>query len=272
MKNTELLSVNSLDSYIRSVNAIPMLSQEMEVYLATRLREYGDLEAARQMVMSHLRLVVKITRDYAGYGLPQADLIQEGNIGLMKAVKSYDLSFGARLSTFAIHWIKAEINEYVVRNYRMVKIATTKPQRKLFFNLRKMLGMDKLTPEKTTEIANKLNVSTNDVIQMNNRFSGKEITIEMDEEDTYSPICYLHNENDDPSIIVEQSQAGVDQSEKLIEGLNKLDTRSRYILQRRWMDEDKATLQDLSKELGVSMERVRQIEKVAMEKIKVFLS
>jgi len=267
------LNVGSLDSYIQSVNRIPVLTQEQEFDLAYRFKTQDDLGAARQLVMSHLRVVVSVARGYSGYGLPQADLIQEGNIGLMKAVKRYDPDRGVRLVSFALHWIRAEIHEFVVRNWRLVKIATTKAQRKLFFNLRSLKsGFESLKPEQITEIAQQLNVKESDVREMESRFSGHESPLDpqgSDDETSYAPINYLADSAEhEPSRILEVSQQEHMQSEGLSQALASLDERSRRIIESRWLCEEKAsTLHDLAEEFNVSAERIRQIEQKAMGKM-----
>ncbi|MFY9259674.1 MAG: RNA polymerase sigma factor RpoH [Gallionella sp.] len=271
-------SVGNLEAYIQSVNSFPILSQEEEFSLATRFKTENDLAAARQLVVSHLRVVVSVARGYAGYGLPQADLIQEGNIGLMKAVKRYDPDRGVRLVSFALHWIRAEIHEFVVRNWRLVKIATTKSQRKLFFNLRSMKqGLQPLNPKQVTEIAEQLKVSERDVLEMDARFSGHEIALESnggDEEDSYSPIHYLaDSEAHEPSRILENSQQEHAQSTGLVDALASLDARSRRIVEARWLNENHAaTLHELAAEFNVSAERIRQIEQKAMSKMHAALA
>ena len=267
----------SIESYIRSANSFPMLSQEEEISLARRLRDEDDISAARQLVLSHLRVVVSIARGYKGYGLPQADLIQEGNIGLMKAVKRYDPERGVRLVSFAMHWIKAEINEFILRNWRLVKIATTKAQRKLFFNLRSLKkNLDTMGPEEVDAIAEKLNVKTEEVVEMETRFSGRDISIEplfQDNEETYnySPIAYL-TDGAEPSQVLEAQENGSLNSKKLKQALANLDSRSCRIIEARWLCGEKAvTLHKLSEELGVSAERIRQIEVKALQKIRIMM-
>ncbi len=273
-----LSSVGSLESYIQSVNRIPMLTQEEELELATRFRRDSDLDAARQLVMSHLRVVVSVARGYAGYGLPQADLIQEGNIGLMKAVKRYDPERGVRLVSFALHWIRAEIHEYVLRNWRLVKIATTKAQRKLFFNLRSMRqGLEALKPQQVTEIARTLNVSEQDVVEMESRFNGHELALEPeagDEDESFAPISYLAADTEhEPSYLLEQSETEQRNTEGLSRALSSLDARSRRIIEARWLREgESATLHELAAEFGVSAERIRQIEQKAMAKMQAALN
>jgi RNA polymerase sigma-32 factor len=268
----------SLESYIQLVKRFSVLSQEEEFSLATRYRNDNDLDAARQLVMSHLRVVVSVARGYAGYGLPQADLVQEGNIGLMKAVKHYDPDYGVRLVSFALHWIRAEINEFVVRNWRMVKIATTKAQRKLFFNLRSLKqGLGSLKPQQISEIASQLNVSEKDVVEMESRFAGHEVALDpqgADEEDSYSPIQYLaDNEEHEPSNILESTEREHLQTTGLANALASLDERSRRIVEARWLNEDSsATLHDLAAEFNVSAERIRQIEQKALSKMQAALT
>jgi len=263
----------SIESYIQAVSRFPILTQEEEVRLARSLRDEGDIDAARQLVLSHLRIVVAIARGYKGYGLPQADLIQEGNIGLMKAVKRYDPERGVRLVSFAVHWIKAEIHEFILRNWRLVKIATTKAQRKLFFNLRSMKPvLDTMNPEEVNAVARQLGVKAEDVVEMETRFSGRDISLEPlgeeDDEETYSPIAYL-TDGSEPTQVLEVEQTRQLRGEGLERALSSLDARSRRIIEARWLREkDTATLHDLAKELGVSAERVRQIEVKAMQKMR----
>lgn len=270
-------AVGSLESYIQTVNRFPMLTQEEELGLATRLHRDNDLEAARQLIVSHLRLVVSIARGYAGYGLPQADLIQEGNIGLMKAVKHFDPERGVRLVSFALHWIRAEIHEYVLRNWRLVKIATTKAQRKLFFNLRSMKqGSASLKPQEVQAIARELNVSAGDVVEMESRFNGHEVALEpgaSEEDESYAPIAYLASApEDEPSRLLERKQLETLNSTGLARALADLDERSRRIIEARWLREDAAaTLHELADEFGVSAERIRQIEQKAMAKMQAAL-
>ncbi|NNM70674.1 MAG: RNA polymerase sigma factor RpoH [Gallionella sp.] len=271
-------ALGSLESYIQAVNRFPILSHEEEFALAKRLHNENDLDAARQLIVSHLRVVVSVARGYAGYGLQQADLIQEGNIGLMKAVKRYDPERGVRLVSFALHWIRAEIHEFVVRNWRMVKIATTKSQRKLFFNLRSMKrGLEPLKPQQVSEIAQQLNVSEHDVVDMEARFSGHELALEAgshDEDDAYAPIQYLaDNPEHEPSQILEANQREKLQSAGLANALASLDERSRRIVEARWLrEEDAATLHELAAEFKVSAERIRQIEQKALAKMHASLS
>ncbi len=273
-----LSSVGSLEGYVQAVNRIPMLTQEEELELATRFRHDNDLDAARRLVMSHLRVVVSVARGYSGYGLPQADLIQEGNIGLMKAVKRYDPDRGVRLVSFALHWIRAEIHEYVLRNWRLVKIATTKAQRKLFFNLRSMKqGLETLKPHQVAEIARTLNVSEQDVADMEARFNAHELALEPeanDEDDTFAPIAYLAADTEhEPSHVLEQSETEQRNTEGLGRALASLDERSRRIIEARWLREgESATLHELAAEFGVSAERIRQIEQKAMAKMQTALA
>ena len=266
-------AAGSLDQYIQSVNRMPMLSEQQEVDLATRLRDEGDVDAARQLVMSHLRVVVAIARGYLGYGLPHADLIQEGNVGLMKAVKRFDPDRGVRLVSFAIHWIKAEIHEYIVKNWRLVKIATTKAQRKLFFNLRSMKSSSNtLQGDDVLAVAQQLGVKPEEVREMETRLSGQEVALEAgpdDDEERFAPIAYLADPHAEPSEVLAQRQSARLQDEGLHQALAMLDERSRAIVQRRWLTEgDSATLHELAAEYGVSAERIRQIEAKAMQKMR----
>lgn len=270
-------STGSLESYIESVNRFRILSQEEETRLARSLRDEGDIDAARQLVLSHLRLVVAIARGYKGYGLPQADLIQEGNIGLMKAVKRYDPERGVRLVSFAVHWIKAEIHEFILRNWRLVKIATTKAQRKLFFNLRGMKRvLDTMSPEEVNAVAAQLGVKAEEVVEMETRFNGRDVPFEPlsedDDDDVFSPVAYL-TDGSEPSRELEAEQTSRLRGEGLERALDSLDARSRRVIEARWLREkDTATLHDLAGELGVSAERVRQIEAKAMQKMRTALA
>ena len=269
--------VSSLESYIQAVNAIPMLTPERETELGRRLKEGNDLTAARDMVLSHLRLVVSVARNYMGYGLPQADLIQEGNVGLMKAVKRFDPERGVRLASFAIHWIKAEIHEYILRNWRMVKIATTKAQRKLFFNLRSMKASPAaLTPTEIAQVAQTLNVKESDVIEMEQRIQGGDIALEPspdDGEESVSPIAFLADTAEGPSDLYEREQGEQLKARGLAQALAGLDDRSRRIIKARWLAESQPrTLHQLADEFGVSAERIRQIEAKAMQKMKKALA
>ncbi|WP_037972028.1 RNA polymerase sigma factor RpoH [Succinivibrio dextrinosolvens] len=273
-----LAPVGNIEGYVKAINQVPMLEIEDERALAIRLRDYGDLDAARKLVLSHLRLVVSIARGYSGYGLPLADLIQEGNIGLMKAVKHFDPDAGARLAAFAVHWIKSEIHDYVIKNWRVVKVATTKAQRKLFFKLRqnkKHLGWFSQSERET--VAQTLGVSESDVAEMESRLAGQDIGYDMSAEDSsesvaslpmLAPAAYLEDENSNFAKNFENRDYKSFELEQLGNALNSLDERSRYIIKRRWLDEQKATLQELSSELKVSVERVRQIENSSLKKIK----
>lgn len=266
----------SLESYIQAANAIPLLSPEEENDLARRLRDHGDISAAQQLTLSHLRFVISIARNYKGYGLPQADLIQEGNVGLMKAVKRFDPERGVRLVSFAVHWIKAEIHEFIMRNWRLVKIATTKQQRKLFFNLRSMKqSLNTLNPDEVNAVAQQLNVKPQEVVEMEKRFSGSDMPLEAqpdDESDSFSPIAYL-TDGTEPSTILETVQDQTLRGKNLQQSLASLDARSRHIIEARWLREkDTATLHELADELGVSAERVRQIEAKAIQKIRQFMT
>lgn len=270
-------AAGSLDQYIQSVNRMPMLSERQEVELATRLRDDGDVDAACQLVMSHLRVVVAIARGYLGYGLPHADLIQEGNIGLMKAVKRFDPTRGVRLVSFAIHWIKAEIHEYILKNWRLVKIATTKAQRKLFFNLRGMKqDSTTLNPLEVKSIAAQLGVKPEEVVEMETRLGGRDIPLDGgsdDDDERFAPIAYLPDPHAEPSEVLEQTQLAHLQDSGLRNALASLDDRSRAIVQRRWLSEgDSATLHELAAEYGVSAERIRQIEAKAMQKMRGMLA
>ncbi len=269
-------AVGSLESYVQAVNRFPILSAEEELALARRFRDENDLEAARNLVLSHLRLVVAVARGYLGYGLPHADLIQEGNIGLMKAVKRFDPERGVRLVSFAIHWIKAEIHEFILRNWRMVRVATTKAQRKLFFNLRSMKsGLATLTPDEVKRIATELRVKPEEVAEMETRLSGQDLALEPavdDDEGAYAPIAYLADPENEPSRLVEAAQDERVRSEGLRAALESLDPRSRRIIEARWLREkDEATLQELADEFHVSAERIRQIEAKAMQKMRALI-
>ena len=265
--------MGSLDAYLDRVGRIPVLTREEERDLAEKFRFDADLNAARQLVLSHLRFVVHIARGYTGYGLPMGDLIQEGNVGLMKAVKRFDPSQNVRLVSFAVHWIRAEIHEYVLRNWRLVKIATTKAQRKLFFNLRRMKkNLTWLSAEETAAVARDLGVSESEVTEMEKRLAARDMsfdpTPESDDEEVYSPAAYLPASDADPAEKVENAEWEDDSSERLRGALARLDDRSRDILQRRWMTDDKATLHDLADKYGVSAERIRQIESNALGKLR----
>ena len=264
-------SLGSLDHYIQAVNRFPLLSQAQEIELGRRLQRDDDLDAARQLVLSHLRLVVAISRNYLGYGLPQADLIQEGNIGLMKAVRRFDPERGVRLVSFALHWIKAEIHEHILRNWRLVKIATTKAQRKLFFNLRSMkTGSHALTRAEASGIAQALNVKPEEVLEMETRLTGQEVALDPpagDEGETMTPIAYLTDTEAEPAQILERAETSRNRSDGLKSALAQLDDRSRHIIEARWLreDDDAATLQTLADRYGVSAERIRQIESKAIK-------
>jgi RNA polymerase sigma-32 factor len=266
-------ATGSLESYIQTVNSFPILTQEQETSLARRLRDHEDLDAARQLVVSHLRVVVAIARGYMGYGLPQADLIQEGNIGLMKAVKRFDPEHGARLVSFAVHWIRAEIHEFILRNWRIVKIATTKAQRKLFFNLRSMKhGLGTMGPDDVNAMATQLGVKAEEVVEMETRLTGQDLALEPsvdEDEETYAPISYLSAENAEPAAQLETEETERRRGTGLAHALESLDPRSRRIIEARWLTEDKSsTLHDLAAEFGVSAERIRQIESKALSKMK----
>ena len=268
------LPSGSLDTYIQSVNRIPMVSAEEERELAERYRRDNDLDAARTLVMSHLRFVVKVARGYNGYGLPLADLVQEGNIGLMKAVKRFDPEVGVRLVSFAVHWIRAEMHEFILRNWRIVKIATTKAQRKLFFNLRsakKRLGW--MNNEEVESVARDLGVSTKDVLEMEQRMSYYDTSFDApadsdDEENIYAPVAFLEDKSASPEQQLEDEQVYDLNQVALQSAIESLDDRSRDIISKRWLVEDKATLQDLAEEYNISAERIRQIESSAMMKLR----
>jgi RNA polymerase sigma-32 factor len=268
----------NLESYIQATRSIHMLNAEEENALATRLQEEGDLEAAQQLVLSHLRFVVHIARGYSGYGLPQADLIQEGNIGLMKAVKRFDPTVGVRLVSFAVYWIRAEIHEFILRNWRIVKVATTKAQRKLFFNLRSSktrLGW--FNQEEVERVAKDLGVSPQDVLEMESRMSGQDITFDApddEEERGYiaSPVNYLEDLSQEPSRVVEADNWASHNQQKLGTALTTLDDRSRDIIQQRWLSDDKATLHQLADKYQVSAERIRQLENNAIKKLKLAMT
>lgn len=271
-----LSAVGNIDAYIQAAKRFPILSEEEELRLATRFRDEQDVEAARQLVLSHLRLVISIARGYLGYGLPHADLIQEGNIGLMKAVKRFDPSRGVRLVSFAMHWIKAEIHEYVLKNWRMVKVATTKAQRKLFFNLRSMKpGSQALGHAQVADIAHQLNVKPEDVIEMETRLSGHDLALEAndDDDESFAPIAYLADTRSEPTRVLQDRARSHMENHGLQAALYGLDERSRRIVEARWLNEDNpATLHDLADEFGVSAERIRQIEAKAMQKMRSHLA
>jgi len=274
--NTHLTTPGKdLDAYVQTVKSIPMLSAEEERELAERYYKEDDLDAARQLVLSHMRFVLYVVNGYQGYGLSQADLIQEGNVGLMKAVKRFDPGVGVRLASFAVHWIRAEIHEYIIRNWRIVKVVTTKAQRKLFFNLRsskKRLGW--LNKQEIDTVAKELGVSAKDVVEMEKRLSAKDMAFdapadaEDDDAAAFSPSAYLEDNRYDPAALIEESEWELHNNDQLSKAFAKLDARSQDILQQRWLDEDKATLQDLADKYEVSAERIRQIEKEAFKKMK----
>lgn len=263
----------SIDSYIQTVNRYPMLTLEEEQAYARAWHAHEDVDAARQLVLSHLRVVVSVARHYLGYGLPQADLIQEGNIGLMKAVKRFDPDRGVRLVSFALHWIRAEIHEYVLKNWRLVKVATTKAQRKLFFNLRSLKqSLDTLSLTEADAMAKELNVTRRDVLEMETRLSGRDISIDPtveDGEESYSPVAYLASPDENPAQVLEREQTERHLRTGLFHALENLDPRSRRIIEARWLTEDAgSTLHDLAAEYGVSAERIRQIEARALQKMR----
>jgi RNA polymerase sigma-32 factor len=268
--------IGSFDAYLERVGRIPVLSREQEQELAQRFRRDNDLDAARELVLSHLRFVVHIARGYAGYGLAMNDLVQEGNIGLMKAVKRFDPSVGVRLVSFAVHWIRAEIHEYVLRNWRLVKVATTKAQRKLFFNLRRMKkNLTWLSADETNAVAKDLGVSVAEVTEMERRLSARDLSFDVgsenDEDESFGPAAYLPAADADPAEQVEAEEWSSSTQEQLVRAMRRLDDRSRSILQRRWMTDDKATLHELAGEYGVSAERIRQIEVSAISRLKALL-
>src|SRR5512137_67495 len=274
-------NVGSIDAYIQAVNRVPMLTPEEELRLARTYREKDDLDAAGRLVMSHLRLVVAVARNYLGYGLPHADLIQEGNIGLMKAVKRFDPERGVRLVSFALHWIRAEIHEYILKNWRLVKVATTKAQRKLFFNLRSMKqGVGTMSQVEVARIARELNVKPEEVAEMETRMTGADLSLEgrsEDGEEEFAPIAYLADPEAEPTQVLERRQHELLQTDGVRRALARLDDRSRRIVEARWLDEDAdgnvgtATLHDLAREFGVSAERIRQIEVKALQKLRAAL-
>lgn len=271
--------VGSLDAYIYRVNQLPMLTAEEEIDYANRFRNEGDLESAKQLVLAHLRFVVRIARGYLGYGLPLGDLIQEGNVGLMKAVKRFDPSIGVRLVSFAVHWIKAEIHEFVLHNWRIVKIATTKAQRKLFFNLRqKKHRLGWFSKEEVAAVAKDLGVTDEDVIVMEQRLNAMDVSFDIDDSDdeennaSFVPALYLHEPDSDPAYLVEKSEHGLQHTDRLQMAMLRLDNRSQDILHQRWLAGDKAvTLHTLAERYSVSAERVRQLEKNAMKKLREYM-
>ena len=284
--------IGNLDAYISAVNRIPLLSHEEEMRFSRRLREHGDLEAAGKLVLSHLRLVVSVSRQYLGYGLPHADLIQEGNVGLMKAVKRFDPAMGVRLVSYALHWIKAEMHEYILKNWRMVKVATTKAQRKLFFNLRSMkqnlkegaadidTHRSSLTPSEIDIVSRSLNVKPEEVLEMETRLSGGDIALEPqydDGEESYAPIAYLADEGSEPTRVLEARKRDWLAGDGIAQALEVLDARSRRVVEERWLkvNDDSSggmTLHELASEYGVSAERIRQIEVAAMKKMRKALT
>jgi RNA polymerase sigma-32 factor len=263
------VSLGSLDHYIQAVNRFPLLTAEQETALGRRWKEHEDVDAARELVLSHLRLVVAVSRNYLGYGLPQADLIQEGNVGLMKAVRRFDPERGVRLVSFALHWIRAEMHEYILRNWRLVKLATTKAQRKLFFNLRSMkTGAGALTRKQADSIARELGVKTEEVLEMEMRLGGSDVALDPTpgDEESVTPIAYLTDSEDEPVQILEKAETARNRSAGLQRAIARLDDRSRRIIEARWLkEEDPATLQELADEYGVSAERIRQIESKAIK-------
>lgn len=272
-----LIPQGSLEGYIRAANEYPMLTAEEEKELAERLYYKEDLDAAKQLILSHLRFVIHVARGYSGYGLPQADLIQEGNIGLMKAVKRFNPEIGVRLVSFAVHWIKAEIHEYVLRNWRIVKVATTKAQRKLFFNLRKTkqrLGW--FNENEVDMVANELGVSKEDVIEMESRMTGADVGFDLpndeNDEETYAPTLYLEDKSSNFAAELENENYETQAAEQLGMALERLDERSQDIIKARWLDDNKATLQDLAEKYNISAERVRQLENNALKKLKSAVS
>ena len=270
--------VGSLDAYVERVSGIPVLSREEELELAKRFHDHQDLDAARLLVLSHLRFVVHIARGYMGYGLPVADLIQEGNVGLMKAVKRFDPDMGVRLVSFAIHWIRAEIHEYVIRNWRLVRVATTKAQRKLFFNLRRLKkNLAWLSDEETNAVAGELGVEPREVREMEQRLAARDLSFDPapdadEEEGVGSPSLYLPSPDLDPAAAVEQAEWEGSVSDSLVAAMGELDERSRAVIRARWLTDDKRTLQDLAEEYGVSAERIRQIEATAIGKLRAAMA
>ena len=265
--------VGSLDAYIQAVGTIPVLSKEDEQALATRFREKEDLDAARDLVMAHLRFVVHIAKSYTGYGLPLNDLIQEGNVGLMKAVKRFDPSYDVRLVSFAVHWIRAEIHEFVLKNWRIVKVATTKAQRKLFFNLRRAKkSLAWLSADETAAVANDLGVSEKEVTEMEKRLHSRDAifdpTPDADDDRNFTPAAYLPSPDADPATLVETADWNTDASDRMKSALKILDDRSRRILEQRWLSEEKMTLHELAVEYGISAERIRQLETNAIKKLR----
>ena len=278
-KETQMMLVpqGSIEGYIRAANEYPMLTAEEEKELAERLYYHEDLDAAKKLILSHLRFVIHVARGYSGYGLPQADLIQEGNIGLMKAVKRFNPEVGVRLVSFAVHWIKAEIHEYVLRNWRIVKVATTKAQRKLFFNLRKTKQRLGWFNENDVDlVANELGVYKEDVIEMESRMSGADVGFDLPTDDaeteTYSPALYLEDKSSNFAAELENENFENQATEQLGAALQSLDARSQDIIKARWLDDNKATLHDLAAKYNVSAERIRQLETNALKKLKSAVS
>jgi len=280
LRNQELMlagPVGSLDAYIQAVGSVPVLSKEDEQALAVRFREQDDLDAARELVLAHLRFVVHIAKGYTGYGLPLSDLIQEGNVGLMKAVKRFDPGYDVRLVSFAVHWIRAEIHEFVLRNWRIVKVATTKAQRKLFFNLRKAKkNLAWLTFDETRAVANDLGVSPEEVTEMEKRLHARDAIFDpapgADDDHSFTPAAYLPSADSDPAQLVETADFNDDASERMAAAIRTLDDRSRHIIESRWLSEDKRTLHDLADEYGISAERVRQVEANAIKKLRAAMA
>ena len=280
LKNQELMlagPVGSLDAYIQAVGSVPVLSKEDEQALAIRFREEEDLDAARELVLAHLRFVVHIAKGYTGYGLPLSDLIQEGNVGLMKAVKRFDPGYDVRLVSFAVHWIRAEIHEFVLRNWRIVKVATTKAQRKLFFNLRKAKkNLAWLTFDETQAVAEDLGVSPAEVTEMEKRLHARDAIFDpapdADDERSFTPAAYLPSPGSDPAKLVEKADFNDDASERMAAAIRTLDDRSRHIIESRWLSENKLTLHELANEYGISAERVRQVEANAIKKMRASMA
>ena len=276
LRNQELMlagPVGSLDAYIQAVGSVPVLSKEDEQALAVRFREENDLDAARELVLAHLRFVVHIAKGYTGYGLPLSDLIQEGNVGLMKAVKRFDPDYDVRLVSFAVHWIRAEIHEFVLRNWRIVKVATTKAQRKLFFNLRKAKkNLAWLTFDETRAVADDLGVSPEEVTEMEKRLHARDAIFDpapdADDEHSFTPAAYLPSPDADPATLVETADFNDDASERMAAAIRTLDDRSRHIIESRWLSDEKLTLHELADEYGISAERVRQVEANAIKKLR----
>jgi RNA polymerase sigma-32 factor len=269
--------VGSLDAYIQAVGAVPVLSKEDEQALAERFREHDDLDAARELVMAHLRFVVHIAKGYTGYGLPLGDLIQEGNVGLMKAVKRFDPEYDVRLVSFAVHWIRAEIHEFVLRNWRIVKVATTKAQRKLFFNLRKAKkNLSWLTYDETRAVAEDLGVSPKEVTEMEKRLHARDAIFDpapdADDERSFTPAAYLPSPDSDPAKLVETADFNDDAQTRMAAAIRTLDDRSRHIIESRWLSEKKLTLHELADEYGISAERVRQVEANAIKKLRTAMA